>query len=99
MKSASMTRGRGSVTLVTLCIVAVLGIALASYVGMASRAMQFSNRSFQSGLTKQLAEAGIDEALRAFNRNDWNDWSNNGTAADWDITTYATNKRAVAALT
>ncbi len=75
----------GSVTLVSLCFVAVLGIALAGYIAVCSRAMNMSNRTFQGNLSKQLAEVGIDEALRAFNKNDWTDWSNSGTAADWTV--------------
>lgn len=85
-----------SVTLITLCIVAVLGIALASYIAAASRSMQFSSRSLQNGLGKQLAEAGIDEALRAYNKNSWADWSSGGVSVDWDVSTYASSKRATA---
>jgi hypothetical protein len=82
---------KGTVTLVALCLVAVLGITLASYIAVCSRAMNLSNRSFQTGLSQQLAEAGLEEALRAFNKNDWSDWSN-GTATDWTLDT--TNHRA-----
>jgi hypothetical protein len=76
---------RGTVTLVALCFVAVMGITLAGYIAVCSRAMNLSNRTFQAGLSKQLAEVGVDEALRAFNKNDWADWSNSGTAADWTV--------------
>src|SRR4051812_41590262 len=99
MRTRSPRQNPGSVTLLALCIVAVLGIALASYVTVASRSMQLSSRSFQNTLGKQLAEAGLDEALRAFNRNNWSTWSSNGTSVTWDTTTYATNKRAVATIT
>lgn len=87
---------RGTVSLVALCFVAVLGISLAGYIAVCSRAMTLSNRSFQSGLSKQLAEAGVEEALRAFNKNDWSDWSSNGYSADWSLDT--ANRRATAAL-
>ena len=66
---------RGTVTLVALCFVTVLGITLAGYIAVCSRAMQLSNRSFQTRTSQQLAEMGIDEALRAFNKNDWTDWN------------------------
>lgn len=88
--------------LVALCFVAVMGLALASYLAVSNRAMQLSNRSFQSGLSRQLAEAGLDEALRAFNRNDWSGWASNpsgitgGTSA-WTLDTV--NKRATRTLT
>jgi hypothetical protein len=87
---------RGTVSLVALCFVAVLGISLAGYIAVCSRAMTLSNRSYQSSLSRQLAEAGIEEALRAFNKNDWSDWSNGGFSADWTLDT--ANRRATAML-
>jgi hypothetical protein len=87
---------KGAVILVALCFVVVLGISLASYISMSSRAMQLSHRTFQAGLSKQLAEMGQEEALRALNRNDWSDWTN-GTAVDWTLD--AANKRATATIT
>lgn len=88
---------RGSVSLVALCFIAVLGIALAGYLTLSSRAMQLSNRSFQSTTSQQLAEFGIEEGLRAFNNNDWSGWSSNptnvsGATSAWSLDT--TNKRA-----
>ncbi|HEY0863007.1 MAG TPA: hypothetical protein VGD97_02805 [Lacunisphaera sp.] len=77
-------RQNGSVVLVVLCFVAVLSISLASYIALSSRAMTLSNRAAQNSLSKQLAEMGLEEALRAFNKNDWNDWTN-GTAVDWTL--------------
>ncbi len=49
---------RGTVSLVALCFVVVLGIVLGSYLAACSRAMNLSNRSFQSTLSQQLAEFG-----------------------------------------
>jgi hypothetical protein len=91
-------RDRGTVSLVALCFAAVLGISLASYITISSRAMQFSNRSFQAGVSKQLAEVGIEEALRAFSKNDWNGWSSSGITVTWDTATHASNKRATATM-
>lgn len=88
---------RGSILLVSLCFVAVLGIMLAGYLAVCSRAMNLSNRSFQTDLSKQLAEAGIDEALRAFNKNDWSDWSNppsGMTVSSWTKSAATNVKRA-----
>lgn len=87
---------RGTVTLVALCFVAVLGISLASYIAVCSRAMNLSNRSFQASVSKQLAEAGIEEALRAFNQDNWDDWTSGGISVDWTLDT--TNKRATATM-
>ncbi len=84
MRHSRFQSQRGSVLLVALCFVTVLGISLASYIAVCSRAMQISNRTYQAGLSRQLAEAGLEEALRAFNKNDWSDWTN-GVTADWTV--------------
>lgn len=87
---------RGTVSLVALCFVTVLAISLASYIAVCSRSMQLSNRAFQGNLSQQLAEAGIEEALRAFSKNDWSNWSSNGYAATWTLDT--ANRRATGTL-
>jgi len=87
---------RGTVSLVALCFVSALAFALGSYLAVCSRAMNLSNRSFQTALSQQLAEFGLEEGLRAFNQNHWGDWSN-GITADWTLD--ATNHRATATLT
>ncbi len=96
---------RGTVTLVALCFVVVLGIVLGSYIAVCSRAMNLSNRSFQASLSQQLAEFGLEEGLRAFNSNKLSgsdttaalaDWTNGGITANWTLDT--TNKRATAAI-
>lgn len=92
-------RSQATVSLVALCFVAVLGIALASYIAVCSRAMNLSNRTFQRSLAQQLAEVGIEEGLRAFNRNDWSNWSSapsNVTSSAWTLD--AANKRATRTL-
>ncbi len=92
-----------TVSLVALCFVAVLGIVLASYLTVCSRAMNLSNRSFQSGMAQQLAELGLEEALRAFNKNLLSgsdttaalaDWSAGGVTVNWTLDTG--NRRATA---
>jgi hypothetical protein len=100
--SRPLPRSRGTVSLVALCFVAVLGISLASYLTICTRSMQLSNRSYQSGLGQQLAELGLEEGLRAFNKGDWGGWSANpsgitGATTAWTLDT--TNKRASRTLT
>lgn len=96
------SQSRGTVSLVALCFVAVLGISLASYLTICTRAMQLSNRSYQASLGQQLAELGLEEGLRAFNKGDWGGWSANpsgvtGATTAWTLDT--TNKRASRTLT
>jgi hypothetical protein len=97
---------RATVTLVALCFTTVLGISLAGYIAVCSRTMQLSNRTFQAGLSRQLAELGLEEGLRAFNKRLLSgtdttaalaDWSTGGVTTDWTLDT--TNKRATATIT
>lgn len=102
MRPRRLQRLRGTVSLVALCFVAVLGIVLASYLTICSRAMNLSNRSYQSGVAQQLAEFGLDEALRAFNKNSWGGWASNptnitGATSAWTLDT--TNRRASRTIT
>jgi Tfp pilus assembly protein PilX len=76
---------RGSLILLVMCLLAVLGIALASYLSVSRQAMKLSNRSAQNTVSDQLAEMGLEEALRAFNSNNWATWSANGTTATWSL--------------
>jgi hypothetical protein len=77
---------KGSLILVVLCLLAVLGIGLAAFLAVGDQSMKLSNRSFQTGLSSKLAEMGLEEALRAFNTNNWATWGpTNGTTATWSI--------------
>lgn len=87
MKRVSLQSRRGAIILVALCFAAVLGISLASYLAISSQAMRLSNRSFQTDLSRQLAEAGMEQALAAFNSNDWTGWTISGTTATRTIST------------
>ncbi|MDI1248617.1 MAG: hypothetical protein PSV13_07005 [Lacunisphaera sp.] len=57
---------KGSVSLVALCCVAVLGIALASFLAVSSQSMKLSNRGYAKDVSRQLAEMGLERALRGF---------------------------------
>ncbi len=77
------SRQRGSVVLVALCFVAVLAIAVTTYLTLSSRAMNFSARSYNSSLSAQLAEIGMELAMSALNdpNEDWSDWTTSGATA------------------
>lgn len=85
MKHSSRHPQKGSLVLVALCLVAVLGIALASYLAVSVQSMKLSDRSIQTGLSAHLAEMGLEEAMRAINTNNWATWTNNGTTATWSV--------------
>jgi len=67
---------RGSLILLVMCLLAVLGIALASYLAVSNQAMKLSNRSYAKDVSKNLAEMGLEQALQAFDSNDWSSWTN-----------------------
>lgn len=81
-RSNSWSRGdRGSVLLVALCFAAVLGVAVASYLSLCHRTLQLSTESLQGSRNLALAEAGMEEALWALNKDDWTGWTLTGQTA------------------
>ena len=64
-----LRRKIGSIALVALSCVTVLGIAMAGFLAVSSQAMKFANRSYLAVVSKQLAENGLEQALRAYNAN------------------------------
>ena len=64
-----------SVTLVALCCVAVLGIALASYLAVSNEAMKLSNRTYARNVSRHLAEMGLERALRSYTFNTFTGWT------------------------
>lgn len=81
---------KGSVALVALCFVAVLGITLASYLAVSNQAMNLGNRSALTSVSTQLAEMGLERGLWSFNRTDWTNWTITGTTATRTISFGAT---------
>ncbi len=81
----------GSVVLVALIVITVLGVGLAAHLAVSSQATRLANRAFQTSLSKQLAEMGLERALWAFNRQDWSGWTLSGTTATRTIN-FAANK-------
>lgn len=87
-KGSTCDAQNGSVVLAAMCFVAVLGIVLASYMSVSSQAMRLSNRSYLKSVSEQLAESGLEQALWAFNRNNWDPtkWTVSGPTAERTIT-------------
>ncbi len=76
----------GSVVLVALCFVAVLGIAIGGYLMLSTQAMKLSNRTFQTILSEHLAEMGLECGVAAMNSHSWVSWTSaDGTTATWSI--------------
>lgn len=76
----------GSITLVALSCVAVLGIALASYLALSNSSMKLSNRAYAQDVSRHLAEMGLERALRSFNYNTFSSWTISGSTASQSFT-------------
>ncbi len=72
---------RGSALLAALCFATVLVISLGSYMTVCYRSLALSSRTLQGARSVQLAEAGMEDALWALNKDDWSAWTIVGTTA------------------
>lgn len=61
------TKTRGSLVLVAFCLVAVIGIALASYINACYQSLNHSTRELHNRRARYLAEVGLEEALWQLN--------------------------------
>jgi len=86
LSRSGMRSERGSALLAALCFATVLAIALGSYMTLCYRTLEMSTRTLQSTQTVELAEAGMEEALWALNKNDWSSWTITGTTAKKTLT-------------
>lgn len=90
MNTALRHRQKGTVVLVALCFVAVLGIALTTYVVLCTRTMALSNLSSLKANSEQLAELGLEEALRSLNNNNYSGWTS-GTSPNQIVCAWSTS--------
>jgi hypothetical protein len=72
---------RGSISLMTLCLISALGVAVGSYFVLLNQTQQLGARQFQNDRVRELGEAALEEALWALNQNNWSaSGPANGTA-------------------
>jgi len=62
---------RGSISLMTLCLISALGVAVGSYFALLTQAQRLGTRQFQNDRVRELAEVALEEALWALNQNNW----------------------------
>lgn len=77
---------KASVVLVALSCVTVLGIAMASFLAVTNQAMRLSNRNYAKFVSKQLAEMGLERALRSYTANTFGSWTLSGVTATLTLT-------------
>jgi hypothetical protein len=91
---------RGAIALVALSFVSVLGLVLAGYFAISQQSMRLSNRSYGATVSEQLAELGLEEALRAVTTNNFADWTSgtapDQTTVDWTLTAATADTAATA---
>jgi hypothetical protein len=87
----SLQSCRGSLILLVLCLLAVLGIALASYLAVANNAMKLSNRAYVKDVSMNLAEMGLERALRSFNASTFSGWTLSGSTATRTVNIASSN--------
>lgn len=87
---------RGSLALVALCLTAVIGIALGSYLALSYQSLQHSQRLLQLARARHLAETGLEEALWSLNNGTWTNatWTVSGTSIGCTITGYSLGEGA-----
>lgn len=75
--------------LAALCFVSVLALSLGSYITVCYRTLELSSRTMQSTRSVELAEAGLEEALWALNKDDWSTWTVAGATATKTLTGFS----------
>lgn len=76
-----------------LSCVTVLAIATASFLAVSNLAMKLSNRDYAKSVSRQLAEMGLERALRSFGSNTFSSWNATSDTAivTQNLTLSATN--------
>lgn len=101
---------RGSVLIVAMLITAMLALVLGSYFNLSLTSSRQTRRTFDRDTAFHLAEAGIEEAVWAYNQklagssSAWADWNTDGVAAwkkftDFTLTASSTGSVKVYAST
>ena len=91
-------RQRGSVLIVAMLITAMLALVLGSYFNLSLTSSRQTRRNFDRNTAFHLTEAGVEEAVWAYNRtlagasDGWSGWTTDGPAAwrkftDFKLTT------------
>lgn len=82
----SMNRERqGSVILLVLCLVAVMGIILAGFLAVSNQSMKLANRAHLKDVSLKLAELGLERSLDAFANGTFSSWGVSGSTAKTSI--------------
>lgn len=86
MSFASRYSQKGSLILLVMCLLAVLGIALAGYLAVSNQSMLLSNRAYATDVSRHLAEMGLERALRSYQANTFSSWTLSGNTAKETLT-------------
>lgn len=92
---------RGSVLITAMVFAIIIGVTLTSYIRLSTNSLKLSHRTFFADAANNLAEAGTEEAVWAFNKmgnssdpsviaNAWTGWSLGNKVADVYMTNMGT---------
>src|SRR4051812_14164930 len=84
---------RGSVLITAMIFSIIIGITLVGYIKLSTNSLKLGHRTFFADTVNNLAEAGTEEAVWAFNQlgnstdatsvaNAWNGWTRGNNVAD-----------------
>jgi hypothetical protein len=63
-----LSSSRGSVLITAMVFAIIIGVTLASYIRLSTNSLKLSHRTFFADAANNLAEAGTEEAVWAFNK-------------------------------
>jgi Tfp pilus assembly protein PilX len=66
--AARLSSSRGSVLITAMVFAIIIGVTLASYIRLSTNSLKLSHRTFFADAANNLAEAGTEEAVWAFNK-------------------------------
>lgn len=94
---------RGSLLITAMLLAAIIGISLVSYLSLGRTTLKLSHRTFFANDATNLAEAGLEEAVYAFNlmsngtapATAWTGWTISGTNAMRTLAPFNRDQNAI----
>lgn len=94
---------RGSLLITAMLLASVLGLGIAGYLHLSRNSLKMAQRTFFANDANNLAEAGLEEAIYAFNQmglgtavaTAWNGWTVSGADATRTLPLFNRDQKAV----
>jgi hypothetical protein len=69
------------VLVVAILLATGMALAIGSFITLSVESVKLANRSYFANSVLNLAEAGIEDAISAFNRSDWTGWTTHSSGS------------------